>query len=223
MGLSSSARAEDVTIAANTNTVAGMGPSSSAHVEGRFYFPVGIAYSSGIHTATDKLFDLYKQDGFDVTRVDIPVGLILNPYYEWQTSIGGIGAGVTVGPTMFIVVDEKTDYGYGSSDNVKFSYVVPVGAFVRYTPWPKATFAPYVRGGVKYPFAGGDNLESSSVGGFGAVGVELWRTKKVGISLEVGYDSSQIKVKYTGQHDLSGTYSDKVTCPGFTVGLSVVF
>jgi len=171
MGLSSSARAEDVTIAANTNTVAGMGPSSSAHVEGRFYFPVGIAYSSGIHTATDKLFDLYKQDGFDVTRVDIPVGLILNPYYEWQTSIGGIGAGVTVGPTMFIVVDEKTDYGYGSSDNVKFSYVVPVGAFVRYTPWPKATFAPYVRGGVKYPFAGGDNLESSSVGGFGAVGL----------------------------------------------------
>jgi hypothetical protein len=223
MGLSSSARAEDVTIAVNTNTIAGMGLSPSARAEGRFYFPVGIAYSSGIHTATDKLFDLYKQDGFDVTRVDIPVGLILNPYYEWQTSIGGIGAGVTVGPTMFIVVDEKTDYGYRSSDNVKFSYMVPVGAFVRYTPWPKATFAPYVRAGVKYPFAGGDNLESSSVGGFGAVGVELWRTKKVGMSLEVGYDSSQIKVKYTGQNALSGNYSEKVTCPGFTVGLSVVF
>ena len=223
MGLSSSARAEDATIAANTNTIAGMGLSPSARAEGRFYFPVGIAYSSGIHTATDKLFDLYKQDGFDVTRVDIPVGLILNPYYEWQTSIGGIGAGVTVGPTMFIVVDEKTDYGYRSSDNVKFSYMVPVGAFVRYTPWPKATFAPYVRAGVKYPFAGGDNLESSSVGGFGAVGVELWRTKKVGMSLEVGYDSSQIKVKYTGQNALSGNYSEKVTCPGFTVGLSVVF
>ena len=223
IGLSSSARAEDMTIAANTNTIAGIGQSSPARAEGRFYFPVGIAYSAGIHTATDKLFNLYQQDGFDVTRVDIPVGLILNPYYEWQTSIGGIGAGVTVGPTMFIVVDEKTDYGYGSSDNVKFSYVVPVGAFVRYTPWPKATFAPYVRAGVKYPFAGGDNLESSSVGGFGAVGVELWRTKKVGMSLEVGYDSSQIKVKYTGQNALSGNYSEKVTCPGFTVGLSVVF
>lgn len=228
IGLSSSARADDMTIAANTNTIAGIGQPSPARAEGRFHFPVGIAYSYGIHTATDKLFDLYQQDGFDVTRIDIPVGLILNPYYEWQTSIGGIGAGVTVGPTMFLVVDEKTDYGYGSSDNVKFSYVVPVGAFVRYTPWPKATFAPYVRAGVKYPFAGGDNLESSSVGGFGAVGVELWRTKKVGMSLEVGYDSSQIKVKYTSTLGGGGlttgtTYSDKVTSPGFTVGLSVVF
>ena len=172
--------------------ITGMGLSSSARAEGRFYFPVGISYASGIHDATDKLYDFYKQDGYtDVTKIDIPVGLVLNPYYEWLTSIGGIGAGVTVGPTMFLVVDEKTDYyGFGessSSDNVKFSYVVPVGAFVRYTPWPKATFAPYVRAGVKYPFAGGDNLESSSVGGFGAVGVELWRTKKVGMSLEVGY------------------------------------
>ena len=207
--------------------IAGIGLSSSARAQGKFYFPVGIAYSYGIHTATDKLFDFYTQDGFDVDKIDIPVGLTLNPYYEWQTSIGGIGAGVSVGPTMFVVVDEKTDYGFGeSSDNVKFSYVVPVGAFVRYTPWPKATFAPYVRGGVKYPFAGGDNLESSSVGGFGAVGIEFWRTKAVGMSLEVGYDTSKIKVKYTATGDLNlppGTYSEKVTCPGFTVSLSVVF
>lgn len=207
--------------------ITGIGLSSSARAEGKFYFPVGISYASGIHNATDKLYDFYKQDGYtDVDKVEIPVGLILNPYYEWETSIGGIGAGVTVGPTMFLVVDEKT-YSYeGNSDNVKFSYVVPVGAFVRYTPWPKATFAPYVRAGVKYPFAGGDNLESSSVGGFGAIGVELWRTKKVGMSLEVGYDTSEVKVKYTasGDHNLpAGNYSDKVTCPGFTVGLSVVF
>ena len=68
------------------------------------------------------------------------------------------------------------------------------------------------------------NLLLSEVSG--AVGVELWRTKKVGMSLEVGYDTSEIKVKYTasGDHNLpAGNYSDKVTCPGFTVGLSVVF
>jgi hypothetical protein len=162
-------------------------------------------------------------DGFDVDRIDIPVGLVLNPYYEWQTPIGGIGAGVTVGPTTFVFVDEKT-IGFGeSSDDIKFSYAVPIGAFVRYTPWPKVVAAPYVRAGFKYPFAGGDNFESSSAGVFGAVGVEFWRTKKVGVSLEVGYDTSEIKVKYTGQNDLSGTYSEKVTCPGFTVALQVVF
>jgi len=101
---------------------------------------------------------------------------------------------------------------------------VPVGAFVRYTPWPKATVAPYVRGGFKYPFAGGDNLESSQVGGFGAVGLEFWRTKRIGVSLEVGYDSSEIKVKYTDQFTYPyATHTDKVTFPGFTVSLSIVF
>jgi len=203
--------------------IAGIGLSSSARAEGKFYFPVGVAYGSGIHDATDKLFDFYKQDGFDVTKIDIPVGLVLNPYYEWKTAVGGIGAGVTVGPTAFVVVDEKT-YGYGgSSDNVKFSYAVPVGAFLRYAPWPDKKVSPYVRAGVKYPFAGGDNLESSQVGAFGALGLEFWRTKKVGMSLEVGYDTAKIKVKYTGQNTLSGTFSENVTFPGFTAALSVVF
>jgi len=43
---------------------------------GKFYFPVGFAYASGIHKATDKLFDYYEQDGFDVNRIDIPIGLV---------------------------------------------------------------------------------------------------------------------------------------------------
>jgi hypothetical protein len=81
-----------------------------------------------------------------------------------------------------------------------------------------------VRAGFKYPFAGGNNLESSQMGAFGAVGVEFWRTKRVGVSLEAGYDSSEIKVKYTGQINYPGeTFSEKVTCPGFTVALCVVF
>jgi hypothetical protein len=202
----------------------GFAVQSSAHAEGQFHFPVGICYASGIQDATDKLFDFYKSDGFDVTRIDIPVGLTLNPYYEWNTSIGAIGAGVTVGPTAFVMVDEKTVSYYGSSsDTFKFSYAVPVGGFIRYTPWPKATVAPYVRGGVKYPFAGGDNLESSQVGPFGAVGIEFWRTKRIGMSIEVGYDASEIKVKYTGQYLLAGTRSQNVTFSGFTAGLSILF
>ena len=136
---------------------------------GQFFFPVGISYASGISDATDKLYDFYKQDGWDVDRIDVPIGLTLNPFYEWDS---GIGVGLTVGPTAFIVVDEKTIGEGSSTDNVKFSYAVPVGGFVRYTLWRDRTVSPYVRAGVKYPLAGGDNLESSDVGPFGAVGVE---------------------------------------------------
>jgi hypothetical protein len=195
----------------------GLGLQGSARAEGHFYFPVGFSYASGIHDATDALFDFYEADGFDVDKIEIPVGLTLNPFYEWNTKFGAVGAGVTVGPTAIVVVDEKTIGEDESSDNIKYSYVVPVGGFVRYTPWPKATVAPYVRGGVKYPFAGGDNFESSQVGPFGAVGVDFWRSKSVGMSLEVGYDASEIKVKYPG------FASKKVTYAGFTAGLSIVF
>jgi hypothetical protein len=53
------------------------------------------------------------------------------------------------------------------------------------------------------------------------VGVEFWRTKRVGMSFEVGYDASEIKVKYT---TLEGAnLSKNVTFGGFMAGLSVVF
>ena len=191
--------------------------------QGQFYFPVGIAYCSGVQNASDKLLDYYQQDGYTTeSRIIIPVGLVLNPYYDWQTPIGAIGAGVSVGPTAFNIVDNV------SMGHTSFSYAVPVGGFMRYTPWPKATFSPYVRVGVEYPFAGGDNFESSSVGVVGAVGIELWRTKMVGVSLEAGYDTSQIKVKYTstlggGGLNIGQTYSSKVDFPAFTASLSVVF
>jgi hypothetical protein len=193
--------------------------------DGHFHFPVGFAYGSGLYKAYDRVFDYYEADPYfsDVSRINIPVGLVLNPYYEWGN---GIGVGVTVGPTAFLAVYEKTDtwsyYGRDRSDEIKFSYAVPVGGFVRYTFWPKAKVAPYIKAGVKYPIAGGDNFGSSQVGGFGAVGVEFWRTKALGMSLEAGYDSSEIKVKYT-RHDGSRSFSDKVTFPGFTVALSVTF
>jgi hypothetical protein len=192
---------------------AGLGTIPSARAGEDFHFPVGIAYSSGIADATDKLADLYRQDGYSVSKIDVPLGLVLNPYYEWHTSIGGIGAGVTVGPTAFVVVDHNG--GDNFSGNTQLSYAVPVGPFIRYTPWPKATISPYVRAGVTYTIAGG-NFDSSGAGGFGAVGVELWRTKRVGVSLEAGYDSSRIKVT-------QGPYSGNVSFPGFTVSLQALF
>jgi hypothetical protein len=195
----------------------GLGLQASTRA-GSFHFPVGLSYASGIQDAADKLFDYYKLDYSDVDRFDIPIGLTLNPYYEWDN---GLGVGVSVGPTAFIFVDEQYYNGNSTWDNTKFSYAVPIGGFVRYTLFRDRTIAPYVRVGVRYPLAGGDNLESSQVGQFGAVGVEFWRTKKVGMSIEVGYDASEIKVKYK---TLGGAnLSQNVTFGGFMAGLSIVF
>ena len=179
-----------------------------------FHFPVGIAYSRGIQDATDKLFDFYEAAGYDVTKVNIPVGLVLNPYYDWSTPAGAVGLGISVGPTAMDLVDEKPS---GGGDHLKFSYVVPAGAFVRYAPWSTATVPPYVRAGYKYPFAGGSNFEAAQGGFFSAVGLEFWRTKAVGMSLEVGYDTSKLRVKYPSLP------SKDVNCPGLTVALSLVF
>jgi hypothetical protein len=183
-----------------------------------FHFPVGLTYASGIQDASDKLFDFYENDGYNVDRITIPVGLTFNPYFEWDN---GIGAGLSVGPTTFVIVEENTYSYYSSSSDTKFSYAVPVGPFVRYTFLKDKNVSPYIKAGVKYPFAGGDNFGSSTIGPFGAIGVDFWRTKSVGMSVEFGYDGSRLKVKY--QDRFGDELSKKVNFPGFTASVSVLF
>jgi hypothetical protein len=185
---------------------------------GQFFFPVGLSYSYGSQQLTDKLADFYRNDRYDVDQVNIPIGLSFNPFYEWDF---GLGVGVSIGPTAFVAVDEKTYFGSTDTDTIRFSYAVPVGGFVRYTLFRHKTVSPYIRVGVRYPFAGGDNFESSKVGPFGMVGVDIWRDKKMGMSVEVGYDASEVKVKYTTS--AGSTLSDKVPFSGFTATLSVLF
>jgi len=185
---------------------------------GQFFFPVGLSYSYGNQQVTDKVADFYSNDGFSVDKTSIPIGLSFSPFYEWDN---GLGVGLSLGPTAFLVVDENVNFGSTHTDTTRFSYAVPLGGFVRYTLFRNKTVSPYVRVGVKYPFAGGDNLEAANAGPFGVVGVDLWRNKKVGMSVEVGYDASQVRVKYT---TIDGNaLSDKVTFAGFTATLSVLF
>jgi len=123
-----------------------------------------------------------------------------------------------VGPTAFFVVDEKF-YGDYYTDDTKFSYIIPVGADLRYTLFNDRNVSPYVKVGFRYPIAGGDNLSSSSseIGVYGAVGVELWRTKTVGMGLEVGYDTSKVTLKGPTGVEKEETFGDLM------VTLSVVF
>ncbi len=182
---------------------------------GHFRFPVGISYGQGIYDASDKVFDLYEKDGYYLDdKYIIPVGLTLSPYYEWDT---GIGAGVTLGPTAFIAVQEEYfgDYYY---DETRFSYIIPIGADLRYTFLRDRTVSPYVKVGFRYPIAGGDNVDSSEIGAYGAVGVEFFRDKAIGMAFEIGYDSSKVTLESP-----SGTFRDEVTFTGLTITLSAVF
>jgi hypothetical protein len=201
---------------------------NSAHAAGRFQFPIGLTYSKGAQDAMDKILDLYEWeweykygvDDIDTTRIQIPIGLSLCPYYEWDLgSQIGLGLGGNVGPTTFVfgILDYEDSYG-GSDLDTRFSCIIPVGMDVRCTFFNRKNASPYVRVGFRYPIAFGDNIESSRPGVFGAVGVEFWRTKAVGMGLEVGYDNSVVKLDFLDQYH----YKD-VTVAGLTASLFVVF
>lgn len=196
----------------------GIGLMVPARAEAGFRFPVGIAYSQGGYNANDRLADAYQADwqaqyGNTVTvdKINIPIGLTFNPYYEWNN---GLGAGIDIGPTLFMA--GTLNYSYGGTADTKFSYIVPIGASVRYTLFRSKNISPYVRVGFRYPIAGGDNIGSSQPGPFASLGVEFWRTKRIGMAVEVGYDASEVKIE-------SVQGSRRTTFAGFTAGVSAVF
>lgn len=191
---------------------------ASPRAKAGFKFPVGITYSQGAHNVINRLADAYQADwqaqyggAVTVDKINIPIGLTLNPYYEWNN---GLGVGLDVGPTLFMAGTLKDAFG-GISDT-KFSYIVPVGASVRYTFFNTKNISPYVRVGVRYPFAGGDDIGSPQPGPYASVGIEFWHSKSVGAALEVGYDASKVKIT-------SVQGSKRTTFAGFTAGVSVVF
>lgn len=178
---------------------------------GEFHFTAGLSYVDGIHNAVDDLEDLYHQAGFSLDdSYTVPISVSFQGYYEWDN---GLGLGASVGPTLFLAIEE--DFGFDEEEH--FSSVVPIGLDVRYTLFRDRDVAPYVRAGVHYPLVSGHNLDSSEVGAFGAVGIELYRNRKVSFGFEVSYDSSTIKVQGpTGA-------TKETTYPGFMFSAFVRF
>jgi hypothetical protein len=206
-----------------------------------FFFPVGIGISSGHIDVFDKIKDLYRSAGFQINHSTlVPVGITFSPYYEFNC---GVGVGLSLGPTAFFEVREETggfnnngqgggqgqgQFGQGQGQfgqqqgthSVdRFSYIVPVGADVRYTFLRCCDVSPYVKVGVRYPIAGGDNLGDGCPGPYGGVGVELFRRHGIAGGLEFGYDASRVRVN--GPSGLGGT--SKVTFSGFTGSLYILF
>jgi hypothetical protein len=153
-------------------------------------FPVGLSYASGFNEVVDAM-----DDNFGLSDDWVwPVGLSFQPYAEFEF---GLGIGASLGPLGLVFIDNgwETDV----------SYMVPLGLDVRYTFFRKGNVSPYVRAGFKYILAGGDFLDSSDPGVFGAVGVEFLRKKRVSVGLEVGYCSAEVEVAggpYGGPKDV---------------------
>ena len=194
--------------------LASLGLQESTHA-GEFHFPVGLTFSQGILDTVDKLDDLYTAAGFDFDRrYIVPLGLSAAAYYEFDF---GLGVGLSLGPTAFFAIDSHSDGHHFHWEDSDLSYIIPIGADVRYTLLRNQDISPYARVGIRYPIVGGPNMDSSDPGPFGAIGVEFWRTRKIGMGAEVGYDGSRIKVK--------GPDSDtkSVTFAGFTFSVFVLF
>lgn len=176
---------------------------------GRFHFNLGLNYVDGINEVSDGLKDIYGA-AYDEDIV-VPVGLTLNPYYEFES---GLGIGVVVGPASLIAIRQIG----GGTDSTDVSYIVPVGAEVRYTLLRDKALSPYVKAGFRYPIAGGNNIDSSSLGFFGAAGVEFLHEKAVGFGLEIAYDTSEVTLTRPGT-----TLTKDVKYPGLTAGLFIRF
>lgn len=151
---------------------------------GGFKFPVGLTYTSGAQEVMDGL--RINQPITD--DAVIPVGISFMPYYELDM---GLSFGASLGPSSLILIQESSSFG--TSDELNF--IIPVGGFVRYTLLRDKNVSPYVRAGVTYNIVGGDYIESGDIGVLGAVGVEFWRNKAVGMGLEVGYSTSDVTIK----------------------------
>jgi len=140
-----------------------------------FHFQVDLSYVNGMDDLNNKI--MQNNPSYSI-KTTVPVGLSLRPSF----GLGhGLEIGVDVGPAVLGVGDASF-------------YIVPVGADVRYIFLPKKYVSPYVRLGVEYAIAGGDFIQSSSVGFVGAGGIEFGNSKHFSWGLEAGYNSSSVKV-----------------------------
>ena len=156
-------------------------------------FPLGLSFVSGETEVGD-----YYEEELGLEGNMLPIGLSFAPYYQFAH---GSRLGVDLGPVSFIRVESEIE-----------SWDIPVALSYGYRFMPDASVSPYLRAGIKYHIFTGDRVEDSKPGVFGAAGLEFFRTKKFFLSLEVGYDGSEV------------TLGETAVQPGqVMVGLQIVF
>lgn len=180
---------------------------SNVAFAGQWRFPVGISFVSGFHNVVSVYKDNLRAQGYSVSdSYEVPVGLMFQPYYQFDN---GLGVGGGFGPFMFLRAE-----GSGVSYDL---YSMPVNLCVRYVLFPSKNISPYIRAGLSYNIAGGDFIRERNVGFLGGVGVEFFRQNKVGFGLEASFDSSSLKLERVGAGDKEVRPSE------FIVSLFAVF
>lgn len=131
-----------------------------------------------------------------------PIGLGLGAFYDFDN---GLAVGVEVGPAIIATGDASF-------------WIVPVGLDVRYTFMTDSSMSPFVRAGVQQAFAGGDFIESGSLGFYAKVGLEFGHANDMSWGIEAGYSSATVDV-LPG----NGFATEEVEPYNFTIGVFARF
>lgn len=172
---------------------------------GEWRIPFGLSYMGGASKFLDQVEDNLQYEGYTTDTFIWPVGLTVQPYYEYDF---GLGVGFGVGPLVMLAGDADAT-------------LLPVNASIRFAFMPRAKLTPYVRTGLSYIVASGDYIEGSSPGFVGAVGMEFLRHKRVGVGVEIGYDSSVVEMEDPRAGDPNATTDIKVV--GLLVSVQAIF
>jgi outer membrane protein W len=161
-------------------------PTAKAAATSGYHFEAGLSYATGTENALQQVETNF---GFSQDYKQ-QVGLHLAAYYRFPDNLA---IGGSVGPCMlFKVTNSETHY---TDKRDHWNYVLPVSADVRYFFAKTGVFVPYLRAGLAYSVANGDYIGPGSPGLVAAVGTYIGEKRGFKLGLELGYDSSTVKVK----------------------------
>ena len=161
----------------------------SSSQAGEWKFPVGLTYIQGF----DNVLSVYEDQLGVSTDFSFPFGVDFTPFYQWDH---GSRLGMGIGPTALILASTSSN---NSSYNADYTYFdLPLTFTYGFSFLPKGSVSPYLRLGARYHIVSGDFVDSTSIGGFGAFGVDFLQKKKVGVEAEVAYDDSTMTMEAVG-------------------------
>lgn len=171
--------------------------------KGEARFAIGLTYASGVSDVNDFITETFELSGYEVDDLVIPVGLSLVGGYRFAN---GVEILIDAGPVSLVYVDATG----GMLDGEYTYWDVPVGLTGGYAFLTDRAVSPYVRGGFRHHFAGGDFYDSSTPGLYIAGGLNFFSNKAMQLQLEVAYDTSEVSLV----DDVAGTGRSEDVEPG---------
>lgn len=156
---------------------------------GEWKFPLGLSYVDGFRDVVDR-----HEEGFDTgSTYYLPVGVSFHPFYQFDH---GSMIGIDVGPTEIVYLEASGPFQDSVfADEPLLFWDLPVGVTYGFTFLPEGRVSPYVRAGIRYHWSGGDFVDGSYPGFFGAAGVDFGRASPIGVGIEIGFDRATVRLR----------------------------